>query len=247
NLSYEHNSMNGLGGFPYSFTATMAQARNAIVDSMTIDVSGIRSVYKVNLDGYRFMNIRGSVNKAFKAGANRIQFTLNGSAFVMRTPGFINARQIIANNTNITGELQSSWALKSFLTLRADNELRIYSSSQKGTNESFFRSTEFINRIVAGAQLTRKLFVKNIFSFTNLRSQNLPSSNFVLWHMFAGYRFLKADNLELQFSALDIFRKNRGVINSGDSRTITIGRTNVLQQYFTIGVSYFPRKFGKGD
>jgi hypothetical protein len=59
------------------------------------------------------------------------------------------------------------------------------------------------------------------------------------------YRFLKGNNAEIKFAALDLLRQNTSVINYGDANSFTIGTQNVLKQYFMTTISYYPRQFGK--
>jgi hypothetical protein len=66
-----------------------------------------------------------------------------------------------------------------------------------------------------------------------------------MWNASAAYRFLPGRNAEMKFSAFDLLHQNTGSINSGSGNVFTIGRTNALQQYFMLTLSYFPRKFGK--
>ncbi|QHS59087.1 hypothetical protein [Chitinophaga agri] len=85
---------------------------------------------------------------------------------------------------------------------------------------------------------------------SNITSNRFSSSaasavSFTIWNASTSYRFMKERNLELKLSALDILAQNKSVANYSNSYTVTQEVRNVLQQYFMVTVSYFPRKFGK--
>lgn len=67
----------------------------------------------------------------------------------------------------------------------------------------------------------------------------------LLWNAFASCRFLKNEQAELKFSAMDILKQFKNISNTADAYGTTTYITNGLQQYFLITLSYYPRKFGK--
>jgi hypothetical protein len=69
--------------------------------------------------------------------------------------------------------------------------------------------------------------------------------SFTIWNASLTYRFLKGNNGEVKFSALDLLKQNKGVTVSSSGNVQHFGYTNVLQQYFMLTLSYYPRKFGK--
>ncbi|RYY46347.1 MAG: hypothetical protein EOO06_14725 [Chitinophagaceae bacterium] len=71
--------------------------------------------------------------------------------------------------------------------------------------------------------------------------------NFILWHAFGTYRFLKNKQAEVKLSAFDLLKKYQNVtVNTNIDGTSTI-ITNGLRQYFLVSLSYYPRKFGRGN
>jgi hypothetical protein len=71
--------------------------------------------------------------------------------------------------------------------------------------------------------------------------------NFIIWNANATYRFTKGNNAEIKFSALDLLRQNRSISNFTSTNSLTTSTRNVLQQYFMVTLSYYPRKFGNND
>ena len=67
------------------------------------------------------------------------------------------------------------------------------------------------------------------------------------WNANASYRFLKSKQAEMKFTATDILKQFRNVSYFANPDGITSSVSNGLQQYFMFTLSYFPRKFGKGN
>ena len=68
---------------------------------------------------------------------------------------------------------------------------------------------------------------------------------FTLWNANLTYRFLKGNRGEVKFSALDLLHQNKSIINYAGANSQTFGYANVLQQYYMLTLSYYPRKFGR--
>ncbi|MBL1408036.1 outer membrane beta-barrel protein [Sphingobacterium faecale] len=56
-------------------------------------------------------------------------------------------------------------------------------------------------------------------------------------------RLLKGNNLEMKFSANDIFNKNSGVFSRANTNFITYGSEKIIKQYFLFSLAYYPRIF----
>jgi len=69
------------------------------------------------------------------------------------------------------------------------------------------------------------------------------SSNAAIWNATTSYRFMK-DEAELKFTAFDMLRQNKNIINFLNQNSIGTTVTNGLRQYFMLSFSFYPRKFG---
>ena len=93
--------------------------------------------------------------------------------------------------------------------------------------------------------MTKKFTLSSNISFNSSKSNSAASINFAIWNASAVYRFLKGNNAEFKFSAMDLLHQNTNIINYGGANSFTLGTQNVLQQYFMATFSYYPRQFGK--
>ena len=76
-------------------------------------------------------------------------------------------------------------------------------------------------------------------------SNTTKDINYALWNASVAYRFLKGNNAEIKFAALDLLRQNTSVINFASANYLNTGTQTVLQQYFMTTIAYYPRMFGK--
>ncbi|WP_257670432.1 TonB-dependent receptor family protein [Parapedobacter tibetensis] len=74
-------------------------------------------------------------------------------------------------------------------------------------------------------------------------TRGLPAEQLHLWHVDVYYRLLKKEQLEIKFSAYDILNNNRTIQNILRDNTVRQVRVNNIQQFFMIGLSYYPRLF----
>lgn len=74
-------------------------------------------------------------------------------------------------------------------------------------------------------------------------ARGLPAEQLNLWHVDVYYRLLKKEQLEIKFSAYDILNNNRTIQNTLRENTVRQVRVNNIQQFFMIGLSYYPRLF----
>ena len=65
-----------------------------------------------------------------------------------------------------------------------------------------------------------------------------------IWSANLYYRLLKNERLELKLTGTDLLRQRKNLIRSVDNNVIRSGSVNNLQQFFMIGLSYYPNQFG---
>ena len=89
-------------------------------------------------------------------------------------------------------------------------------------------------RIVVSTDLTHTLY-------TGLGAGY--NQEYLLWNAGLGYKFLKDRSLEAKITAFDLLKQNRAVSRNITDTYIEDSRTNVLQQYFMLNITYTLRKF----
>ena len=231
--------------FFYGFNINAGMVKDAIVDSSFFDNLGRTIHYLANADGNKYISLNGNLNKAYKFKENQIQ--INASTFLSfaKNPNYIKNVLTLSDNINGSGNLNIYYTLKDFLTVNAGQNISFYHSRQKGEISNEFKNSTKATNLSASMNITKKFSLSSNVKYTNSSSSGSKSIDFTIWNADATYRFLKGNNAEIKFSALDILHQNVSVISYGDNNQVTYGSQNILQQYFMIKLSYFPRKFGK--
>lgn len=90
----------------------------------------------------------------------------------------------------------------------------------------------------------RTTWVSRFMSLTNRYSSGtIPGDQRYLWNADVYYRMLKKEQLEIKLSAYDILNNSRSIQNILRDNTVRQIRINNIQQFFMIGLSYYPRFF----
>jgi hypothetical protein len=225
---------------------TVGKAKNNIADSTLYDDGGGRTVYIVNTDGHRYLNSDLSIRKALAVNKNNtfelgIQYHYNLS----NDPRYIDKKLNISISRNQGGNFNFSYRFQDVLNLKLEQSLNYFDAEQRGFNNNRFKNSNAYSRAIATLQFPKKLIWSSNITYNRSTIQNTEAINFTIWNASLTYRFFKGDNGEVKFSALDLLRQNKGITNNVDGNVQKQGYTNVLQQYFMLTLSYYPRKFGK--
>jgi len=250
-FSFHHTSLKPKNTIEYSFNATAGIINNGFAYSTNTDSSG-RSTYSfVNLNGFKYANVSGTLKRAYKSGNNQFQFQIASSLNFSKTPSytesFSDQYPILNNSNNLTSNstLTIYYTYINFLAVDLTEGINTYNSKQTGLNNIDFESTLQSTRLSGSINFGRRFTLNSNITQNNTSSTGSGAVHFTIWNASAAYRFMKDNNLELKFSALDLLHQNTGIINYGNNIMLTHGTVNVLQQYFMVTLSYFPRKFGK--
>lgn len=244
-MLFEHYDRSAGGADLSTFKIYAGRVDKFIGDSSSYDALGRRIHYNVNLQGHEFAGYSASWQKAFKMKENQLQVYFNSSLNYARTPAVINTDAVIQNNLNTYNWLSLAYTFKSRLTISGSQSLNTGITRQDGSvNYSYKNYTT-----TAGTSL---VWPKGLNWNTNInfnRSTSVYSDpvNFAIWNASVAYRFLKKENAEVKFSALDLLGQNKSIINYGYNNSISTGTVNVLQQYFMFTLAYYPRMFGSTE
>ncbi|MCX2451416.1 hypothetical protein OQX61_09045 [Pedobacter sp. PLR] len=243
-FSYSHTDQTNKNTLNYNLNFSAGTIKNNIVDSVLIDDQNRRTIYLVNADGHKYINFYGSIRKAIKLKTSEIQVSLNTSINSSRQPGYTNDVFSFSKNFNTNTALELNYTYKSDLALVLGESFSTYQSKQEAFNTEYSGKT-LTTTLRSSYNITKKLTLNNIVSFNSSAAAATKTVNFTIWNANATYRFLKGNNAEFKFSALDLLRENNSIINYGNANGFTVGTQNVLEQYFMITFSYYPRQFGK--
>ncbi len=72
------------------------------------------------------------------------------------------------------------------------------------------------------------------------------NTNYWLWNMAIGQKFLKNEMGELKLSVFDLLKQNRSITRNITNSYIQDVQNQVLQQYFMLTFTYKLKTFGKG-
>lgn len=243
-FSIEHNSSKSEAMFGYNVNINAGYTNNSIVDSSVIDNIGRTTNYSVNANGNKFTNINGNVHKAFRFSDHQIQVNLRTGFGLSENPNYLNSVLNYSSNFNNNNSLDLYYTLKDLLVVNLGQSVTFFRSKQSGMNKREFGNSAKATRLSANYNITKKLSLNSNVSYNNTSSTNSKDIDFTIWNAEVSYRFLKGSNGELKFSALDLLHENISVINSINNNSFTTGTANVLQNYYILTFSYYPRQFG---
>lgn len=252
-LSYRRNNHGKRRrGLSYGGNLQWNKADNFIGDSLLLDELGRYIRYATNFKSQQTISGGLFFKNAYNLGGNQLQVQLNLKGSYIKNPGyfgFVNSPQVDKTITNIFRWSDSAsiyYLYKDILVINLFQGFNRYRAKQTGPSGSNYRNNETITRMGLGVKMNKKITLNSTFS-VNSYSGNIYNNRIAIWNAFVSVRFLKSNNLELKLSALDLLNQNKGIIYYGNSYSVTRGTTNLLHQYFMVGISFYPRKFGKNE
>lgn len=218
---------------------------NMIADSVFYDGIGRRINYNVNLDGYKYFHMGGHFRKAYSPNKNytyRLSFWGNRS--VNLVPQYFDNEYALLKNIDNDYDLELSFNYLDIVNVNVKQAVSLYTNSQTNSSQKYSGSN-YYTRLSSSFQLVKSISCASNITFNTNKAKDQESVRYVIWNASLNYRFLQGKNGEIKFSALDLLRQNRSVVNNTNRNVQIFGYNNVLQQYFMISIAYFPRFFGK--
>lgn len=243
-FGFNHYDQTNKNTLNYSLNLTAGLIADNIVDSLLIDDQNRRTVYLVNADGHKYINGNASIRKAFKLKTSELQFNIYNNFNTNRNPGYTNNVFTYSSNLNTYTSGGVNYTYKSYLAVALSQSWSTYKSKQEAFNTKY-SGKNVGTTLTASYNITKKLTLNSSISNNTSTSSNSKDVVYTIWNANMVYRFLKGNNAEVKFAALDLLRQNTSVINYGNANSFTIGTQNVLKQYFMTTLSYYPRQFGK--
>jgi hypothetical protein len=241
-LSVDHlinKSRNGGNG---NFTIIGGSNSDLIADSIIYDQFGRRILYNVNTSGNKYIGYQGFMSKVYQFKENQLQIYLNSEFEYSHYPSFINGLPTLLKMSNSSQSVHFGYSYKSWLKVSSWQTIR--GNSTRQTNSSEIDFTYYSTAASVSVKWPKKLIWGSNIALNRSVSSYSEPIDYTIWNVNVAYRFLKGDNAELKFAALDLLHQNTAVINTGSSNRITRGTVNVLQQYFMFSMAYYPRIFG---
>jgi len=243
NLSFNHYDMKNKNTLNFGVYGSAGIVDNAIVDSTFIDQQNRRTVYLTNANGNRYANLNGNIRKSFKLKTSELQLGFNTSLNFSKNPTYTNTLFNFSNNFSTNNSLQTSYTYKDKLGLEASQGIAT-SVAKQSALATAYKNITLTTSFSGNYNFTKKFSLSSNINFNNNNPSVGETINFAIWNANATYRFTKGNNAEVKFSALDLLRQNKSVFNYASVNSFTTSTKNVLQQYFMVTLSYYPRKFG---
>ncbi len=196
----------------------------------------------VNLDGY--FNGRTFATYGFPIEAIKSNLNLNGGISYSRTPAMINDQLNLSNSYVANG----GFTLGSNISENVDFALSytgnyniVKNTLQKQSDNTYYFQTTSLK--------FNWIFLKGFVFNTNLNhtlytglSQDFNQS-FLLWNASFGYKFFKNRALEAKITVFDLLDQNRSINRTVNEVYTEDSRTNLLQRYFMLNLTYTLRSF----
>jgi hypothetical protein len=243
-FSFYHYDQTNKNTLNYNLSVTAGKIDDNIVDSLLIDDQNRRTVFLVNADGHQYISGNAGIRKAFKLKTSELQLNVYNNFNVNRNPGYTNSVFTYSSNFNTYTSGGVNYTYKSYLAVALSQSWSTSRSRQEAFNTKY-TALNVGTTLTASYNITKKLTLNSNISNNNSSSSNANDIVYTIWNANVVYRFLKGNNGEVMFAALDLLRQNTSVINYTGSNSFTVGTQNVLRQYFMTTLSYYPRQFGK--
>ena len=229
----------------YVANATFTASKDSALSNTIILHKGSQISKPVNLNGYlsaRSFFTFGMPLKFIKSNLN-----WNAGFSYAKLPGLINTVNNMSNayNYNLGAVLSSNISeYIDFNLSYSANINNVKNSIQPSLNNKYFTQS---------AGISANLLTKKGFFFQNDLSNEYYSglsggynTNYWLWNVAIGQKFLKNQNGELKLSVFDLLKQNKSITRNVTESYIQDVQNQVLQQYFMLTFTYKLKTFGKG-
>ncbi|MEO7315904.1 MAG: outer membrane beta-barrel protein [Ginsengibacter sp.] len=241
---YSSRSKNPLN---YNISMRAGFINDYMADSSIYDDLGRNIHYTVNADGHKYLSANGSLNKSFKVKQNTLQVMASTFLNLAKNPNYLNNVFYMSTNFNSSNNVNLYYSFRDFLSMNIGESLSTFHSVRNGEKKQEFKNATITTSFSASVNVTKKLSLGSNVKYNRNTSSSSKAIDFTIWNASLDYRFLKGNNAEVKLMALDLLHQNTSIISYGDNYSITRGTANVLQQYFMVSFSYFPRKFGRKE
>lgn len=243
-FDFTHNDRRKKNPFNYSLNLVAGYIDNNIIDSIFITEDNRRTIFLTNSDGSRFLNFFGSIRKSIKQKTTEIQLQLTNLLSVTKSPIYLNNLFLFTKNLNTVTNLSCSFNYQDYIVIEAKQSFSTYKAIQQAQNTQY-SGANMASGLNSTYNINKHVSLNSSITFNSSKYANSNVVNFTIWNANLHYRFLKGKNAELKFSALDLLRNNKSIVNFSTLNSFTIGTQNALQNYFMTSIVYYPRQFGK--
>lgn len=229
----------------YVANAAYTASKDSALTKSIILYRGSQISKPVNLNGY--ISARSFFTYAMPIKFLKLNLNWNGGVSFTNLPGLLNNVENISKtyNYNIGAVLSSN--ISEYVDFNLSYSANI--NTVKNSIEPTLNNNYFMQSAGVSANfLTKKgLFLNNDLTneyYSGLTGAN--NTNYWLWNVAIGQKFLKNQMGELKLSVFDLLKQNRSITRNVTASYIQDVNNQVLQQYFMLTFTYKLKTFGKG-
>jgi hypothetical protein len=244
NLNYNRQNRQRKTDIGFGVYGNMNISKDAVSDSTYYDNLGRRNIYLINMNGRSNYSSGFNMNTSFKFKKNILQLRYSGNLNNGNAPTYIDGIYSLSRNNSINNNFNVMYAIADLATFQASQSIALTNNTQSGKNLKSFKNTSYITNGSINIKYPKNVTFSNSVNYVKNKSTQQSA---VLWNSFLTYRFLKSQQAEAKFSAMDILKQNKNISTYAGVNNLTTTVSNGLQQFFMITLSYYPRKFGKNE
>jgi len=218
---------------------------NKFADSSFYDNAGRRISYTVNVGGFKYTALDMNYIRSAKLFNKPLGLFFYNVVNYSVSPYYLNGEMNTSNNLYATVLGKSNFVFNDLFQFDLDGSVTYYRNTYKGASSGNYQ------RLLSTAlNPSLQIMWPKRVTLVNSLLYNVDNSSYAekitsaIWNLSIYYRMLKKETLELKFTANDLLRQRTNVISYVNNNTVSLGRSNNLQQFFLISMSYFPRHFG---
>lgn len=224
---------------------TLIAEQDMILDNGITLPKGAQFIRPENMAGY--WNVNTFLTYGLPVNVLRSNLNMNAQASLEQTPGIINNRKNLANNTNagLGFTFSSNINEKIDFTLSSTGSYNwVKNTVNTGSDNRFYNQSSRLS--------VNYIFWKGIVFNTDLNHQLYSglsagyNQNFFLWNMSIGKKLFRKQQGEIKLSVFDLLGQNQSIQRTVSEIYSEDVRTNVLQRYFMLTFTYNLRFFKGG-
>lgn len=229
----------------YVANATYTASKDSVLSNSVTLNKGSQISKPINLNGY--LSARSFLTYALPLKFIKSNINFNGGISFTNLPGLLNNVQNISKTLNYNVGAVFSSNISEYIDFNINysaNINTVKNSIEPSLNNNYFMQVAGISANL----LTKKgLFFNNELNnqyYSGLTGAN--NTNYWLWNIAVGQKFLKNQMGELKLSVFDLLKQNRSITRNVTASYIQDVNNQVLQQYFMLTFTYKLKTFGKG-
>lgn len=240
----------GFTSFTYTLNyignSTTIALKDTLLQNNVLVNAGAQLTKPVNL--LNSINLRSFLGYGLPVKVIKCNLNFHAGVTYSRTPSLINGSENLSNTVNVMGGLvlASNINEKIDFTINYMANYNVVKNSlrQQQNNNYFFHNADVRfnwncwKGLVVNTTLNNTLYAGVAQGF---------NQNFFLWNASLAYKFLRDRSLEIKASVFDILGQNNSISRTVNETYVEDVRTQVLQRYVLLTVTYNLRYFKKAN